>query len=231
VRRIRLVVLSLLLGSFTLVRASTAEVTFYASWHAAWGEPGASDTLMGACDNTGADTLFLSFDPGDTIPAFIALKATVGFHCALQDSFGDRWMFGGGVGNAYNVKVEAGPNETFHTLQPWTSNAIGGVNFDRGRQHGYLRILYAQDSATPTRLLPGKRYCWARLIFPHPPEVPLCHQPVCIEIQSTDLYQEHKEWLGRVGGPRRFASMNSPDGSVCNEQKKARPKAWSPIKR
>jgi hypothetical protein len=108
----------------------------------------------------------------------------VAFHNAPQDTFSQRWLFGGGKGNEYNVRVEAGPNETFHTVQAWTSRAMGGVSFDHTKHHGFLHFLLAQSDITPTRLEPGKRYCIARLVFPHPPDIESCHQPICIEFKS-----------------------------------------------
>jgi len=226
----RLCPLALLLALATPMPAG-AEGRLFASWHAAYGDPRASDTLTAACDNKGADTLYLSFDPGQDIKTFYAITATVTFHAEEGDTLGELWRFGGGSGNLYNVRVQAGPDPSFRTLQPWIKEAIGGVNYHRTASHGYLRMVYANSSNEPDSLKNGKRYCFARVMIPHPPaSIAKCSQPICVELESANLTVQligGKELELRRG--ERFVSWNSPGGRVCGpmrERKRTGP--WVP---
>jgi len=234
VRRLALVASSLLLAClFSVGSAAGADMTLFIAWHAPYGTPGATDTLTGLCNDKGADTLYLSFDPGEKMQAFMALQSTIVFHTAPQDSFSTRWLFGGGAGNAFNVRVESGPKETFPAIQPWKNSAVGGVNFDHTAHHGFLRVLLAQPSTDSTVLVPGKRYCFARLFFPHPPEVEGCHQPICIEFKTLKVNHGMTD-LVSSRGEHRFISINSRNGEVCDAQKTGgnpKPEVWTPWKR
>jgi hypothetical protein len=225
-----LVALGLLAAtSIAFVPRASAEFKLFASWHAPYGEPGATDTLTSTCNDKGADTLYLSVDPADTVQALVGLRGVVAFHTAPQDTFSDRWKFGGGPGNEFNVRMEPGPDESFHTLMAWTTKAMGGVRFEHTTHHGFLRFLLAQSDVTPTRLEPGKRYCIARLLIPHPPEYEGCHQPICIEFQQIKITIDRVEVPGSAG-THRFLSFNSPDGVVCSgpKNKTKNPEVWVP---
>jgi hypothetical protein len=231
VRRKTSVLIALLALAMPLVGAAAeGPPTLFAAWRAPFGEPGAQDTLTGRCDNQGADTLYLSFDPGrDT--TFYGITAMISFHTAPGDTFSQRWWFGGGEGNLYNVRVQVGSSE-FPGRTAWTSMTAGGVRFFRTSTHGYLRMVYAQASSMPTWVEAGKIYCYARLVIPHPPPaVPLCDQPICVEFAearlSVHLYST-EELLGNTG-PHKCVALNSPDRRVCAPHRGAsRPPAWLP---
>ncbi|HYM80984.1 MAG TPA: hypothetical protein VEY91_06180 [Candidatus Limnocylindria bacterium] len=210
----------------------SAEPSAYLAWRAAYGEPGASDTLTGRCDNRSADTLFLSFDPGEDVATFYGVTAMVSFHALPGDTLSQRWWWGGGPGNEFNVRVQAGPDSSFATLQPWSTTAMGGVRFERIGIHGNLKMVYVVPATNSSRLEKGKRYCFARLVIPHPPpNVPSCHRPICFELKSARLTKEIQgsDELEVALGPARFATMNSPEGNACAPYRGAtRPPAWTP---
>jgi hypothetical protein len=229
-------VLVALLG---LTGVARAEPILYASWHAPYGDPAARDTLTGRCDDTGADTLCLSFDPGEDIETFVAITATVGFHAMPPDTLSQRWWFGGGEGNFYNVRVHMDAESTGTTLRPWGMQPMGGMRYDRTSGTGRLRMIYAQSAERPTRLEKGKRYWLARLVFPHPPgpgRVPLCDQPMCIEISSLRLSRGvgpgGPQELIATGGPHRGVTFNAPGSGPCDLlDAPNRPPAWTPPKK
>jgi hypothetical protein len=216
--------------------ASAAEPILYAAWHAPYGEPGAADTLTGRCDDTGADTLCLSFDPGEDIETFYALSATVAFHSLPTDTLGVRWWFGGGSGNAFNLRVEINVDSTTSTNNPWGMTPVGGMRYNRTPGHGYLRLVYAQSAKHPTRLERGKRYWLGRVRIPHPPPgVPLCDQPMCVELASlqitTSVATGARELEG-ARGPDRLVALNARNSRVCDLYRgPVRPPAWMPWKK
>jgi hypothetical protein len=213
--------------------AAVAEPRLYASWHAPFGEPGARDTLSSRCDEQGQDTLYLSFDPGEDHEKFYAVTAMVMFRVGAGDTLSQRWWFGGGAGNDFNVRVEAGSDSSFASTSAWVGPAMGGTRYFRSKSSGDLRMVYAQESTKPSRLVKGKRYCFARIRIPHPPPgVPSCEQPTCIELASVSLAVELSgpEVKGNQGKDR-FVSMNSPGGKVCDAFRAPRPGAWDPWKR
>ena len=220
----------------SLSAAAGAKPILYSSWHHAYGQPGACDTLTGRCDDSGADTLCLSFDPGEDIPTFFAASVTVGFHVLAGDSLSERWQFGGGEGNDFNVRVVADVEPTPATHRPWAANPVGGVRYDFVRLHGYLRMVYAQSYKTPSRLERGKRYWIAKVVIPRPPRgVPLCDQPMCIEFSSltltTSVAADAKDLVG-TGGEQSSVTMNAADRSACGRVLESRrPGAWHPWRR
>lgn len=231
--------IAVLIALSVLAGAASAEPILYASWHAPYGDSAGRDTLSGLCDDAGADTLCLSFDPGEDIETFFALSATIEFHAVRPDTLSQRWWFGGGEGNFYNVFVHMDAESTTTTLNPWGMNPVGGQRYHRTSNSGHLRIIYAQSSKEPTRLEKGKRYWLTRLVFAHPPgpgRVPLCEQPMCIELSSLSLTRTVEpngpDDLRGTRGPHRGVTLNAPDSGPCDDLRASdRPPVWTPWKK
>src|SRR3989442_11230866 len=73
-----------LLASASIARADDPQI--YLTWHAPFGQPGATDTLSAPAGTTRADTLWLSFDSGKSSPTFIGFNGTLIFHPAQGDT-------------------------------------------------------------------------------------------------------------------------------------------------
>ena len=128
-------VAALILGLVGFARFAGAEPILYASWHAPYGDSTARDTLTGRCDDAGADTLCLSFDPGEDIETFYAVSATIEFRAIPPDTLSERWWFGGGEGNYYNVRVHMDAESTETALKPWAMQPVGAA-LQQDQQHG-----------------------------------------------------------------------------------------------
>lgn len=232
-------VAALILGLVGFARFAGAEPILYASWHAPYGDSTARDTLTGRCDDAGADTLCLSFDPGEDIETFYAVSATIEFRAIPPDTLSERWWFGGGEGNYYNVRVHMDAESTETALKPWAMQPVGGQRYNKTSSTGHLRIVYAQSAKQPTRLEKGKRYWLTRLVFAHPPgpgRVVLCEQPMCIEFSSLAITRSveaggPKDLVG-THGPNRSVTLNSTSSGPCDQVHGAdRPPAWTPWKK
>lgn len=198
------------------------------SWNAPYGHPRARSEKRAACgDATGADTLYLSFLPGRTAPAFSGITGAVRFHAAVGDSLTPWWQYQRGGPHAGGITVEFGPDPSFPYPQPWTTKGVGQAKLDRDGDGILLRLVYAVPQyATVSTLKPDSIYAAARIILRHAAGLPGCDAPVCIEWESGTLaFGLKDEPLVHRG--ERFVSWNSPGGAVSVPYRK-RLEAWKP---
>ena len=147
------------------MRANT-EPQLFLSWHAPYGEPGASSTLDVACDATSpVDTLYLSFDPGSFGRGVVSMSGVLLFHPGPGDTLGDFWFFKRGSANEGGLLVDFA-NVLFPCYRPWegapsTSAAYYNNRSGRGRLDLFCWIPLERS----TWVVPGNTYCFARVLF------------------------------------------------------------------
>jgi hypothetical protein len=191
----------------------------YLTWHAPYGEPGASATLEAPCgtDSTGRDTLFLVFEPGRDDTSFIGLDVTLYFRAASGDSLGPMWWFGGGTQNPRNIQIQFMDQHHPGLAWPWKWAGFGASAYDRTRGTGRLQITYGVAlQQTQADMRDSTRYRFARILIPRPlASQPSCQTPVCIEAQAELAFRQGEDTQGTGVGSRRYVSWNSPAGEVC----------------
>ena len=111
----------------------------YLTWHAPFGQPGASDALVAACgDTTTKDTLYMCFDPGQDIETFESLTATLYFWAASGDTLDPHWFFGEG--------------QAFHGLQvEYAPEGVAGTEPAWGQSSTYASSGYTKSKASGNR--------------------------------------------------------------------------------
>ncbi len=214
-----------------LASAATAgEPQLYLTWHAPYGYPRASETVMAACDDTShADTLYLSFDPGQSYPTFLGVKASLVFHPPAGDSLGPWWLTecDRGLPSKFKVKMDLG----LEYPQPWRVEGAGASQFDCAGGAARLSMIFAVPYDKAGGIRAGSVYCFARIIVRHPPPTePGCDQPICIEWSESQVSFDigpHTSYV--TSGPHRFASWNSPGGKACVTYRRAAAlRSWKP---
>ena len=213
--------------------AWSANPTVFLSWHAPYGSPGATQTLVAKCtdDPTVRDTLYLTFETGRNAPTLYGMAATIYFRAMLGDTLGRFWWFGGGERNPRNIRIEWARDSCTGCTKPWHASGPGSVMYDRTSGSGRLNLLYAVPANLAAPVADSTLYCFARLLFPRPrPGELSCDKPICIEWGIGEFSFElgaQDAHPGREGA--RYASWNSPHGEVCASYRdvtKARP--WRP---
>lgn len=192
------------------------EPRLYLSWHAPYGLPGASDTLIRACGDTSrVDTLFLSFDPGRACVTFVGMTATLRFRAQAGDSLGPQWGAPGAGPLPRWMRLEWAPDSSSGCPSPWSTRGFGFGGYRKLEGQGVLRMVYAVPSGDTARVEPGRRYGLALLLLRGLPlEGPFCRQPVCVEWTSATMADGSKETP--VEGRDCRVSLNSSTRQVCN---------------
>jgi hypothetical protein len=201
--------------------ARSEEPVIFLTWHAPYGQPGATDTLSADCDSTRSDTLWLAFDPGHASPKFLAVTADILFHAAVGDTLAPFW------GRTYDekpwwIRIESEPQPGLGYPMPYRTNGGGGWGLMRQGSAALLRFIYAtpySEAAGITRQI----YAAARIILAHPPaREDRCRQPICIEWSESELTYDIQNGRTFVrSGPHRFVSLNSPGGAVSEPYRRA----------
>ena len=224
----------LALGLFALAsrpaRADDAQI--YLSWHAPWGQPGATDTLTAGCDTSRVDTLWLAFDYGKASPSFLGVNGTLVFHPPLGDTLDGWWKREWGKSTPQQIRVMFPPRPDIHYAQPFHSGGMGGTMWDSLKAESRLRFIYAIPYRSAVSISRAT-YWIARVILEHPPASdPACGKPVCIEWTEAEITFD--VGLDRTfvrNGTHRFVSLNSPGGAVAVPYREVnRLKGWQPPK-
>jgi hypothetical protein len=223
--------LALLPALCAAVPAAAQGTRVYLTWRAPHGMPRAVEALTAPCveDSSVRDTLFVSFQTGRDAPTFFGFEGALVFRPALGDTLGPNWFFGGGESNRRNVRVEwlRDSSTWAKVTSPWKMEGAGLVNFERTREVGRLRLMYAVPDGAPVR--DGVTYGFARVIVPRALRGQAsCNQPLCIEWADTNVAYElqHGGEVRGAGGPR-FATLNGT--TACREFQGARAvPTWKP---
>ncbi|MGH7741279.1 MAG: hypothetical protein ACRENS_04580 [Candidatus Eiseniibacteriota bacterium] len=231
---LRSLVSALLLALTLLLQTGSSRAdapSLYLSWHAPWGEPGATDTLMAGCDTTRADTLWLSFNPGHPAPTFLAMGGNLLIHPAAGDSLSAWWRQGQGSGDPPMIRLEMDPDSAMGYAQPYRTPGGGGTAYYLEGPGTRLGMIYATPYMNAISVT-ARNYVFGRLILTHPAAgKPGCREPVCIEWADAELsFDAHDVGTTKVRtGGHRFVSLNSPGGAVAVPYIKAADlKTWKP---
>lgn len=211
----------------------------YLSWHAPYGSPRATETLMMAAgDTTATDTLYLSFDPGHYDTTFLALDATITIRCADGDSLSPFWHWGP-IGQTQlgprNPRVQFNDTGDWPYPSPWSSVGIGQSAYDWTRQSARVRMMYGVGPLQGTPVDSGRIYTIAVLVVRHPAaRIVNATQPLCFEwTGSTFAYSNFLPEESVHYGEHRWVSLNSRGGTICREylqRLRQAPQSWSPKK-
>ena len=201
----------------------------YLTWHAPYGQPGASDEIAVACgDTTVKDTLFMCFDPGEDIEAFQSFTAGMYFWAAAGDSLDPHWNFGEGR-SFTRLVVQFAPQGVPGAEPAFPASAFSGAGYSTSSASGKLRMIAAGPAGQGWPMKGGTIYVAARLLVPRPAlKSKRCDRPMCIE-WSTTLFGIGAGRLPEVKAGQRFVSWNSKGGKVCATMKAfAAPPPWEP---
>jgi hypothetical protein len=187
----------------------------FLSWDAPWGMPRARDTVMVACDDTTrADTLYLTFDPGQDLAELLGIDASLTFRAAPGDSLGPFWDLSRRGVNPWNLRIEF-DEPPAGVESPWQVSGMGAPGYKLGRDSGRLDLTYFINASMAAPVAAGTRYFFARvMIRERRPYLRGCKQPVCVELNRMIVsYSGGRRWM-TTG--ERFVSWNSPGGHVCD---------------
>ena len=229
---IRFRILALALALVVLAASRTAradEPQIYLSWHAPWGQPGATDTLSAACDSSRSDTLWLSFDSGKPSPTFIGFNGTLIFHPPVGDTLSGWWLRDLGKPAPPQMTVAFPPRPDVPYPQPFRTIGAGGTMWDTSKSQHRLRFIYAIPYPATAALARGV-YVAARVIIRRPPAGdPACGEPLCIEWAQAEIsYDVGTERAFARSGAHALVSLNSPDGAVAVPYRTATRRSWQP---
>ncbi len=208
--------------------APAPQPRLYLSWNAPYGTPRAAASIDAACGDTSAvDTLYLSFDPGRTVPDFRGLSANLYFHSEEGATLGEYWKQGGrgANGSPLTVSFASDPDNGFET--PWITQGAGAPFYDFVSGSGRLRLIYAISVGSPVKA--GNLYGFARVFVRRPAAgIGGCGAPMCVEWHSSWFAYSLKDEKD-VNRGDRWVSINSPEGKVCRPVREVvGAKTWKP---
>jgi hypothetical protein len=203
----------------------------YLTWHAPYGQPGATDQLNSACgDTTARDTLYMCIDTGNDADKFQSFTATLYFWAAPGDSLDPHWLFGEGQ-KIERLQVEYAPRDIPGVEPAWPASAYAASGYSSSKASGKLRLIAAGADGVGWPLKGGQTYVAARLLVPRPPaKSRSCERSVCIE-WSLALFGLGSGRLPEIHAGERFVSWNSKGGKACATMRSfAAPAPWRPPK-
>jgi hypothetical protein len=209
---------------------SVGEAALYLAWGAPYGSPGARQNVNVSCgDTTRMDTLYLSIETGRDLPRLVGMYARLSIRPQPGGSLGPFWGLGEGGANRGGLLAQMDADDTFPCARPWLYPGMGGILYTFEPSHGEIVTVYAVVSEDGVPIAGRTRYCFARLLFRHRRcELEGSRQPVCVEWWEGGYTGGGPDIPVRKG-PGRFASVNSPGGSVCESWRRlGRIGAWRP---
>jgi hypothetical protein len=211
--------------------ATTREPQLMLSWHAPYGMPRASETLVEACGDTGrVDTLYLSFMVDRARPGLDSMSAVVYFDPAPGQTLGDFWAFKSGEANGGSLFVEFAPFADVIAEPPWNGIGDATVAYDHQSGRGRLELSFSVPDFAVVGLEEETPYGFARVRIHHRRNtLSGCDQPLCIQWGVGTLFFTTGRQLEIDRGPHRFATRNAGAIDPCATQRaKVAPKAWRP---
>ncbi len=211
------------------------EPGLYLSWHAPYGQDGASDRLVTACEDTSEiDTLYLSVVTPKTRSAIVSMTGVLYFQPQEGDTLDPFWFFKRGWPNETNLRIDFDQATGFPCEVPWRTIGNGAVSYDHRSGRGRLDLEFHVPNDQSVWLMDDRMYCFARVMIRQKRNsLSGCRQPVCVEFAQAAFanHGEHVVPLELSGGDHRFVTWNSPTGRICDVARaKSRVKAWKPSK-
>ena len=194
-----------LLALPAIASAAPREYQIYLSAGAPWGTHGARTQINVACgDTVSRDTLYLSFEPAADDTGFVAFQGEVYFYAQGSDTLGSFWGMERGAPNNGGLIMQFGPDETFPQPQPWTTQGVGSVTYDRTAQSGRFRFVFAVPYDHPGPVKAGKRYVLGRIVLgAKHAGLQGCDRPVCVEWHAASFgYKGRPMEAVKSGGAR-----------------------------
>jgi hypothetical protein len=224
-----LLALGLLLGPAYSGIARADEPAIYLTWHAPWGQPGATDTLTTDCDSTKTDSLWLAINPGITSPTMLGVSVTLLFHPAPGETLSTIWRKSFIEEKPRLLTVDVAPDPGLGYPQMFKINGVGAGSLDMTGHIGRLRIDYATPHDDAIGVTP-KIYAFACVVFKRPgPLDSRCGEPVCIDWSELELgVSQADDRPLRTHGPHRFVSLNSPGGAIAETFRAGERHSWKP---
>src|SRR5262245_50256280 len=195
----------------------------YLTWHAPWGQPGATQQMsFQGSDTTRVDTLFLAFDPGAKAPGFIGLSSVLYFWPAAGDTLGSFWHFERDGENPMSCQVSFDVTG-YESMSPWKSTGMGLPRYKHDRMGGMLPFIYAVPAGTGTQLESGKIYVIGRVLISHKrAQLPGHRQATRMEWGDAEFGRTSELMAQGRGGSTSVVSWNSPSGKACEGMGKTR---------
>lgn len=220
---------SLLVLLLPAVAARADEPAVYLTWHAPWGEPGATDTLSTNCDSTGTDTLWLALNPELTSPTMLGISVTLLFHPAAGETLSSVWRKSFIEEKPRLLMIDTDPNPGLGYPQMFRTNGVGAGSLDMKEHMGRLTINYATPAPEAIGITP-RVYAFARVIVKRPgPGDSRCGEPICIDWSELELgISASDDRRLRTHGPHRFVSLNSPGGAILVPYREGERHSWKP---
>lgn len=209
--------------------ARAAEPEVYLTWHAPFGQPGATDTLSAACDTSGTDTLWITVNPGITVPAFLGMEAQLLFHAAPGESLTTIWRKSFIEEKPRLLIIDADPSPGLGYPQMFKFNGVGAGALDMVGIDGRLTIDYATPYTQAVPVEP-RLYAFARVTVKRPgPADSRCSPPMVVECSTFELaFSSPDDRHFHARGPHRFVSLNSPGGALLETYRAGERHAWKP---
>jgi hypothetical protein len=209
-------------------RADDAQL--FLSWNAPWGQRGAKQALMPACnDSTVADTLYLTMLTGRTSERFTGFTAQILVHATGADTLGPWWhMESRGGANPGSMRVEWAALSPWAKVQPFRAAGQGFVILDHTTTKARLRMVFAVPYDESAPIAADSLYTLARIILRHRtvPRLPGCEKPVVIEWAEASLaFGPKDEPFVRRG--ERFVAFSGPF-ALLEPFRGVRREAWKP---
>jgi hypothetical protein len=206
-------VLALALSCVWAAPASAAKPRLYLSWHAPYGSLRASDTLSVRPSDGGKDTLYLTFESGQSWSKFYGFLGTLLFHTAVGDSLEDQWL------DERNIETDFMTDSIPPARRMWRGTASTRFSFyDFFRSSGRLKISSVRHPAWPVAIQDSVPYLVARVMIAHPSaDIRRWNQPICVEWTDAEFLPDSTGVTTVHSGPegRPFVSMNSAT-SICD---------------
>ena len=201
----------------------------YLTWRAPYGQPRATENIMASCgDSTRVDTLWMTFDPGKSVPGFLGMTGFLDIHPFPGDTLDAYWNFGEGL-KVRRLRVQLDPDSVPGMRHAWASKGAGGYGYYHSPTLGSVRMVQAVPMQTAGPIEPGL-YAMARVLIPRPASSGPCGRPVCIERRSSSIaFSETDD--AQVTRGQRFVSWNATSGhDPCGtlRQVQAPPHTWKP---
>ena len=195
--------------------ARCADPTIYLSWHAPYGTPGATDTLMAPCGGARKDTLYLTFKAGRSTGGYFGIDGILLFHAPVRDTLSAQWWF-----EQQNLQVQFASDSIPGITRAWVQPLSTMTTYlDHTSGSARLRLMNVRPTMFPVWVRDSVQYFFCRIFVPRPSAGMLrCDQPLCIEWTQSEVYLDTTTTTSTMAtrtGSRRFVSWNSPNGKVC----------------
>lgn len=200
----------------------TADAPFGAKAARTWFAPVCGDTVH-------RDTLYLCFEPARDESLFYGFSGEILVYAAPGDTLGGFWQMERGGANNGGMIAQFGPDESFPQPQPWGTQGVGTVLYDRTASSGRFRFLYAVPTGGAQPVKAGKLYVLGRIVLGQRHAAAAgCERPVCIEWHKASLAFRASGEEQATLGDARWVHRGPGEGDCRGRIPAWRPKTSTP---